>query len=289
MKIFLFLFLVSSASGIIINCYFKDGIWNVLGKVYTCEVLSADFSDNSTHITGVGGTHLRGKSSADVKMILFSYNKCPENLRKIPKGLLNHFPNFIGLTFSKSPISTLNGDELDEYSNLQYFGHNYSNLRRIPGNFFKSTPNMKYISFWGNKIQNVGAKLLDHLKSLQQVYFYGNSCINKYVESSSRVPGLIEELRQKCPDIEPETTTQITTTTSEPPTTTMKTFPVECEQKIEKLFEDQEQKFKALVEKLTETFEKFQNKIEEKLDQQKSEIFTLASKLSTLDEFNLEW
>jgi hypothetical protein len=220
MKIFLFLFLVSSARGIYINCnFFNDVDWFVIGKVYTCYVTSADFSDNSTHITGVGGTHLSGKSSADLKMIYFDWdNGYPRNLNKIPKGFSKHFPNLISLYFDKCPIITLNGDELDEYPNLQWFSHKISNLTSIPGNFFKSTPNMKFISFWYNKIQHVGANLLDHLKNLQAVSFHGNSCIDKYFVSSSEVPALIEELKQKCPDIEPEK--MLLTTTTQAPTTT---------------------------------------------------------------------
>jgi hypothetical protein len=175
-------------------------------------VTSADFSDNSTHITVVGGTHLRGKSNADLKIINIGWLfECPKNLHKIPKGFLKHFPNLIGLAFYECPILTLNGDELDEYPNLQFYIHEDSNLTRIPGNFFKSTPNMKFISFYNNKIQHVGANLLDHLKDLQKIYFFENSCIDKYVDISSQVPGLIEELKQKCPDIEPETTTKAST------------------------------------------------------------------------------
>jgi hypothetical protein len=175
-------------------------------------VTSADFSDNSTHITGVGGTHLIVKSNADVKVIYFGYpNVCPENLHKIPKSFLNHFPNLIVLNFYKCPISTLNGDELDEYPNLQFYLHENSNLTRIPGNFFKSTPNMKFISFAFNKIQHVGANLLDHLKDLHEVWFYKNSCTNKYAQNASQVPALIEELKQKCPDIEPEQIIPFTT------------------------------------------------------------------------------
>jgi hypothetical protein len=201
MKVFLFLFLVSSASGIYINCKFKDDTWSVIGKVYTCIVTSADLSDNSTHITGYRGTHSRGKSNADVKMIQFGYyHGCSSYVHKIPKGFLNYFPNFIALGFWDCPISTLNGDELDEYPNLQWYTHQSSELARIPGNFFKSTPNMKNINFANNRIENVGANLLDHLKNLQAVSFHGNSCINNYVYYESQVPALIEELRQECPD-----------------------------------------------------------------------------------------
>jgi hypothetical protein len=210
---------VSSASGIYISCkFYDDDTWSVIGNVYTCKVTPINFSENSTHITGVGGTHLSGKSNADVKMISFGYYGYLESLQKIPKGFLKHFPNFIGLYFYKCQISTLNGDELDEYPNLQYYEHKISNLTRIPGNFFKSTLKMKYIGFSFNKIQHVGANLLHHLKNLEQVYFYGNSCI--YVQKATQVPAFIEELRQKCPDIEPEKI-PLTTTTQAP--TTMKT------------------------------------------------------------------
>jgi hypothetical protein len=86
MNSFLFLFFVSIASGIHITCGFHDYKWRLIGEVYTCTVTSADFSDNSTHITGVGGIHKRGKSSVDVQMINFGWPAgCPDNLLKIPK------------------------------------------------------------------------------------------------------------------------------------------------------------------------------------------------------------
>jgi hypothetical protein len=126
---------------------------------------------------------------------------------KIPKGFLNYFPNFIGLFSWGCPISTLNGDELDEYPNLEFYSQEKSYLVRVPGNFFKSTPKMKVFNFYGKKIQNVGVNLFNHLIYLQQLYFDENTCINKDADSASEVPALIEELIQKCPDIEPETTT----------------------------------------------------------------------------------
>jgi hypothetical protein len=78
---------------------------------------------------------------------------------------------------------------------------------------------MKFISFAFNKIQNVGANLLDHLKDLQKVDFHVNSCINNYVYYASKVPALIEELRQKCPDKKPEQMIPFTTTSTQASTT----------------------------------------------------------------------
>jgi hypothetical protein len=89
--------------------------------------------------------------------------------------------------FYRCPISTLNGDELDEYPNLESYGHVHSHLVRIPRNFFKSTPKIK-ISFSGNYIKHVVANLFDHLKVLEELYFHDNACIDRegFAKNSSK-------------------------------------------------------------------------------------------------------
>lgn len=201
MKYFLLLILIfSSASAIKISCYYLDGDWDTIGDVYTCNIASVDFSDNSTHVTEVTGEHKDGRSNDDVKMIWFSYWTCPDfNIKAIPKGLLTFFPNFIAFFFGKCSISHLNGDELEEYPNLQFYAHNnVDDLTRIPGNLFASTPNMKYIGFIFNNIEHVGEGLLDNLKNLKKVSFERNVCIDRYDVTSSDIPELINELKRKC-------------------------------------------------------------------------------------------
>jgi hypothetical protein len=88
MKIFLILILISSASAIFITCEFYYIDWPLIGNVYICDVLSMDFSGNSTHITGYDGIHWSGKSGEDIGMIAFYYPECPQfNLQAIPKRL----------------------------------------------------------------------------------------------------------------------------------------------------------------------------------------------------------
>jgi hypothetical protein len=217
MRNLIFLLLISTSSGILITCRFHwNATWSVIGQVYNCEVISEDFSDNSTHVTGVNGTHMSGRSNADVKMIWFSANPS-SNLKVIPKGFLNFFPNFIAFNFNTRQIDFLKGDELEEYPSLQYYLQYNSNLTRVPGNFFASTKNMSYVHLSNNKIQNVGEGLLDNLKNLQKVYFKYNTCISKEALGSTQIPALIEDLRVNCTDI--ETTTKITTTTTTSTTT----------------------------------------------------------------------
>jgi FtsZ-binding cell division protein ZapB len=95
------------------------------------------------------------------------------------------------------------------------FEHSYSSLTRIPGNLFASTPKIKAVHFYNNKIQHVGEGLLDHLQDLRLAIFSSNICISKTARSECQVPALIFALRN-CTDIETETTTEITATTEAP-------------------------------------------------------------------------
>lgn len=216
MKFFVFLIFLSGASGIFITCDFYYTSWDLIGDTYVCEVTSADFSDNSTHITGYNGTHLSGNSSFDVGIVEFNCDYYSLNFTTIPKGFLEIFPNKKGLFFESCPINVLNGDELDEYPNLKFFAIYYSNLTRVPGNLFNKTPDLVFVYFALNQIQHVGNGLLDHLQNLQEAYFFGNICISKIASNPSEIPALIEALRQNCPDIE---TTPTISTSPSPPTT----------------------------------------------------------------------
>lgn len=203
MKLFLIFLVIAKVSGIFIKCEFK--IINFYGPLYTCNINSIEFADNSTHITGYSGIHLEGYSSEDVGMIYAS----SLNITKLPKGFLKFFPNFISFYIIYSEIDVFNGDELVEYPNLEYWEFKASNLERIPGNFFSSTPKIKFIDFSTNKIKHVGESLLNNLNILQQFYFFNNVCASLQASNPSQFPALIEALRVQCPDLRHETTTNL--------------------------------------------------------------------------------
>lgn len=211
MKFLALLTLISTTTAITIDCHFSyDHDWHEIGQVYTCEVTSIDFSGNLTHITAYNGIHVPGNSSTDVRAFYFG-TLCPQfNLTFIPKGFLQFFPNFNMLEFNTCSIESLNGDELEEYPNLERFVLLHSNIQRIPGNLFEFNQNLKYVWF-GFKITRVGEGLLDDLGRLEQAYFWDNSCINQTALSAAEVPELIENLRVNCPDVQPTIPGEFTT------------------------------------------------------------------------------
>lgn len=213
MKFILLSILFTSVSGIRISCSFNnDNDYIGLGRVYACVMTSLDVSDDPIMVTGIIGGHFNGNSDSDVQLMMFGSNCDQYSLSNVPKGLLSYFPNLIAIGFFSCSINTLNGDELNEYSNLQWFSLNYSNLTRVPSNLFSSTSNLQYVNLGYNLIENVGVGLLSSLQNLQSVRFLENPCINQQALTAADIATLIDALQQNCPDI--ATTTQTTSTAS---------------------------------------------------------------------------
>lgn len=143
------------------SCIFPKIIWEAYPR-YTCEVISTDFSDNSTHMTSQNGTHPNGLMAENVTMVSWAQS----DLTIIPKGFSDIFPGVYGFQYENCSIESLNGDELGEYSLLFWWSLTSSNLQRIPGNFFATSKPLIYISFKDNRISEVGDGLLDELSNL---------------------------------------------------------------------------------------------------------------------------
>lgn len=198
--IFLILILISSTIGIKITCEFSFASFLGIGSVYMCDVITIDYMDDPTYFTSANGTHRNGYSNLNVKHMQFYRAKIGTSF---PKGLLNVFPNLIGLVIVGSQLNGLKGDELYEYPNLQLFTITDTKITRIPPNFFYQTPNLKNVGFDRTKTENVPENLFDNLKNLTVIYFTGNTCLNKNAYNATDVQLLIQDFKVYCPDIAP--------------------------------------------------------------------------------------
>lgn len=166
--------------------------------IYACSVSGVDLSDDPVRVTGYSGTHLNNLTRFDVRSVFIPCSSF--NLRVVPQGILEFFPNIILLRLSGCFGVTLTGSELIEYQNLEGFGVNNGDLERIPGNLFRSTPKLRYAIFESNLIERVGAGLFDNLMDLEIALFGSNVCVDKNVESADEIQGLTEVLRSNCTD-----------------------------------------------------------------------------------------
>lgn len=231
MKVLLIFLFITLTRGIKLQCeYTRFGYTHtVIKNVNVCKVISVNYSDNSTHITDA---NITATSLENVQVVDFGYlyDNCREfNLKFIPRGFLSVFPNIIGLFFSNCEIDTLKGDELEEYYNLEILMIQKSNIKRVPETLFDLTPKLKFVSFRSNQILHVGVGLFDNLDFLEQLWFLGNNCTSKDAHNATQVLSLVEIIEAKCPDLEPESTTEmiteeLTETTEEAMETTIKSI-----------------------------------------------------------------
>lgn len=205
MKYFLFLVLVTSAHSIRVGCRYSyyTFVGTVIENEPTCNVISLDFSDNSTHFTSANGTWEQIMRTRIIYFGWTHFTRCQQlNLTFIPQGISSVFPNMIGLTFDNCPILNLIGTELNEYRNLEFWSWTNTQLEngRIPGNFFSLSPKLRMVDFWRSGVMHVGNGLLDNLNDLQNLMFQNNICINQAAMNPTAVREMIPELMRRCPD-----------------------------------------------------------------------------------------
>jgi hypothetical protein len=139
---------------------------------------------------------------------------------------------------------------------------------------------MIYVNFRHNQIKHVGEGLLDHLEELISVQFNGNVCIDKGTTNSSQIPGFIEILRQNCPDIEPETTTLISTS-NQPPRCEiddLEDFVCGLDEEVKNLFEENQ--------KMKENFENQINALNGQVEGLKADNEVIKNQVEDLNSRN---
>lgn len=195
MKLLLFLLALSSSKAITFHCNFHMMEFHNLPSKYFCEVFS--FSNEEHQVTThVSGFHSMSKRNLDVEG--FYINLKGKNFTYIPKGLEIFFPNLIAIHVDGGNITKLNGDELTQFANLEWFALIKNNLEFVPGNLFAHNKKLRTIFLYDNKIKKIGAGLLDELEDLQSFCFNRNICAEEWPETEADVKVFKKTLKEKC-------------------------------------------------------------------------------------------
>lgn len=190
----LFIFLsVKESFELEIWCQINNYAWHTVGFLQTCEV--STFS--KVHISAITLVNGSKESINTVKGIHFLHGS--ENLKFIPKNMLDFFPNLIAIDFSSTNISEISSNDLKAYTDLVYFSIFDSKISVIPGDVFKYNEKLKYVSFAHNfLLKHVGENLFENLKQLQRANFGKSNCIDLYAGAPDSLKVLIKDLNVKC-------------------------------------------------------------------------------------------
>lgn len=137
-------------------------------------------------------------------------------LPRIPRGIELLFPNLRVLLWGDGKLSSISASDLEPFPNLQALNLYQNELVSLDGDFFKHTPNIVWVVFTSNLIQQVGYGIFDGLNMLAQVNFRNNSCIDFLASASTEIQDLKMKLSRQC---SPATTTEAFTTTPSVTTT----------------------------------------------------------------------
>jgi hypothetical protein len=270
---------IKAVKSFVIDCTFREVENLFLGIVYECDTHSLPQSSTNPSITGVTGTHIEGKTDADVTSIFIRGNI---TLSFVPR-VGSVFPNLIAyLLWDPVGFDTLHGDEFDDLPRLEYLDIYRSKLTTISSRLFEATPNIVFVDLQGNTIERVGHDLFTPLNTtqLQVVYFNDNRCIDQRGNSQAEIISLIENLRVQCPfddEVLPSTTT---TTITEPETCvngSIFDFVCELSESVDERLKQADLRHERALNVLRKDFEKTTSELQEELSWMREELLRLTT------------
>lgn len=142
------------------------------------------------------GEHLNGKTNYDVNVI--SFKLC--YITKVPKDLLNHFPNLQSLIIYGSNLKVLNKNDLINYKQFKSLNFDSNQIEFLPGDLFEGFVVIEEISFNNNNLRVIEPTIFDDLKRLYLINLRCNPCYHTWYASDNEFITL-PKLRQNLTDI----------------------------------------------------------------------------------------
>ena len=164
--------------------------------LYTCKLIT-NITEPKSAIATISGTHINGKTEADVIGIAgfcIMYN--------VPRGLTKFFENITRLSLVQCELQEISRQDLMEYEKLEFLNLLGNHLTSLPNDLFLGNKNLRWIHFEHNQIEILSSKLLRNIQDndLQEVNFCNNTKINAYYQKGTinTLEGLMKTIDEKC-------------------------------------------------------------------------------------------
>lgn len=167
-------------------------------KDYTCFAKSS-FEVNSKNdrtIDDVVGTHMDGKSNADV----VAFGSKDHTIKFFPKGLEKFFPKLQVIDIENSELQEITSEDLAPLGNnlkTLYIANN--EIEDIEHNTFQLNPELVSVSLKGNHVKYVGPGAFTKLANLAVLQFDDNICYSDSVhDNAEKVNIFAHEIEKEC-------------------------------------------------------------------------------------------
>lgn len=151
--------------------------------------------NGETTLESVQGTHLAGRSNADVKGLSVNNDRFSKQL---PKKIEAFFPNLIAIRWSEGNLESITADDFRPFPELKLLSFGNNKIASLDEDLFKHTPRLSHIEFFNNRITIVGEDLLSLLKELETVSFSKNRCIDESASTYEKLQEIKQKLLSQC-------------------------------------------------------------------------------------------
>ncbi|KAL7012431.1 hypothetical protein ACKWTF_014849 [Chironomus riparius] len=182
-----------------IQCEYKADTWIVVGSDYECELLNTlnIKSRESAVINSVSGSHLSGKSNADVTCFYSSDSSYV--IEYFPRNLDNIFTNLKIIFIYDGRLKEIQQSDLRPFTKLVYLNLYQNDIEFLEDGLFAYNPELKFVSLSYNKIIHIGSQVFDNLNKLTWLWLLGNTCIDMDADNNqTAVKEVISQAKSKC-------------------------------------------------------------------------------------------
>lgn len=189
------IFVITVSISLTLNCnYSSNTEYQVIGKIYMCDVKNFSVTNDDDIVSEVTGTHEDGMAKHNVKLLKIEQQQLPF----MPRNLHNFFPNLEGLIIDTSKLKVITKNDLNSFPKLKllFIGHN--KIDNLPGDLFEGNPDIEWLVYIDNYTKHIAGNLLQQVPRLQFANFQRNTCINRKAVNADEIALLKTEIENKC-------------------------------------------------------------------------------------------
>lgn len=183
---------------LLIECEFKYDYIHDWKNRYTCRSKKFVIRGDERKISRVDGDQMKNHTSVNVTQ----YFARGLNIERFPGGLTEYFTNLEVVRITSCNMRLVLKDDMANLERLIYLDLVGNKIEKLESDTFANTPNLNEVLLSNNRLQFIGANLLEPLKKLYYIHFGGNVCITgQSKHSSEQLLRLKTEIKLKCSDI----------------------------------------------------------------------------------------